>query len=70
MSISGKVWGETELLEANGALEFHRIRFKAGYQCSEHKHEFKWNGFFVESGEMIAFLRNIFQKIRSKFNTR
>jgi len=25
MSIAGKVWGQTELVEANGALEFHRI---------------------------------------------
>ena len=53
MSIAGKVWGQTELVEANGALEFHRIEFKAGYQCSEHKHEFKWNGFYVESGQMM-----------------
>jgi hypothetical protein len=22
---AGKVWGTTELIEANGALEFHRI---------------------------------------------
>jgi len=22
---AGKVWGQTELLEANGVLEFHRI---------------------------------------------
>jgi len=23
---AGKVWGVTELIEANGALEFHRIQ--------------------------------------------
>jgi hypothetical protein len=28
--IAGKVWGETELLEANGVLEFHRIEARAG----------------------------------------
>jgi len=50
---AGKVWGQTELLEANGVLEFHRIEAKAGGVCSKHKHKFKWNGFFVESGEMI-----------------
>ena len=49
----GKVWGQTELLEANGVLEFHRIEAKAGGVCSKHTHKFKWNGFFVESGEMI-----------------
>ena len=39
MSIkAGKIWGSTELIHAN----------------SEHEHEFKWNGFFVESGKMIV----------------
>ena len=50
---AGKVWGATELIHANGVLEFHRINFNAGYKCSEHAHEFKWNGFFVESGKML-----------------
>ena len=49
---AGKVWGTTELIEANGVLEFHRIEMKAGGVCSKHLHEYKWNGFFVESGEM------------------
>ena len=52
--IAGKVWGQTELVHANGVLEFHRIEFKAKGTCSKHKHAFKWNGFFVESGEMIV----------------
>ena len=52
--IAGKVWGETELVEANNALEFHRIEMRTGGVCSKHKHEFKWNGFFVESGKMIV----------------
>lgn len=51
---AGKIWGNTELIHANGVLEFHRIEFNAGYKCSEHDHQFKWNGFFVESGEMIV----------------
>ena len=51
---AGKVWGATELIHANGVLEFHRINFNAGFKCSEHAHEFKWNGFFVESGKMIV----------------
>lgn len=50
---AGKVWGVTELLEANGVLEFHRIEIKAGGVCSKHKHRFKWNGFFVESGKLL-----------------
>ena len=50
---AGKIWGQTELIHANGVLEFHRIEYKAGYKCSEHEHDFKWNGFFVESGKML-----------------
>lgn len=53
MSKSGKVWGMTELVEANGALEFHRIEMKKGGVCSKHLHEFKWNGFFCESGRLL-----------------
>lgn len=51
---SGKVWGTTELIEANGALEFHRLEMIEGGVCSKHLHEFKWNGFFVESGKLIV----------------
>lgn len=50
---AGKVWGNTELIHANGVFEFHRIEFKAGFNCSEHIHKFKWNGFYVESGKML-----------------
>ena len=49
---AGKVWGTTELIEANGALEFHRIEMKKGGVCSKHLHRYKWNGFYVESGKM------------------
>ena len=54
MTIAGKVWGQTELVEANGALEFHRIDMNKGGVCSKHLHEFKWNGFYVESGTMLV----------------
>ena len=49
---AGKIWGQTELIHANGVLEFHRIEYKKNVACSKHQHEFKWNGFFVESGKM------------------
>ena len=49
---SGKVWGQTELVHANGVLEFHRIDFKAGGVCSKHKHKYKWNGFYCMSGKL------------------
>ena len=51
---AGKIWGQTELIHANGVLEFHRIEYKKDIACSKHKHEFKWNGFFVESGKMMV----------------
>jgi mannose-6-phosphate isomerase-like protein (cupin superfamily) len=50
---AGKIWGTTELLEDNPSLEFHRIEAKKYGVCSKHKHNYKWNGFFVESGKMI-----------------
>ena len=49
---AGKIWGSTELLHANGVLEFHRIEYKKGGTCSKHLHKYKWNGFYVESGRM------------------
>lgn len=51
---AGKVWGTTELIEANGALEFHRIEMQEGGVCSKHLHRYKWNGFYIESGKMLV----------------
>ena len=50
-NISGKIWGQTKLIHANGVLEFHRIEYKKDISCSKHRHKYKWNGFFVESGK-------------------
>jgi mannose-6-phosphate isomerase-like protein (cupin superfamily) len=52
--LAGKVWGETELIEGNGVLEFHRIQARAGGVCSKHLHRHKWNGFYVESGQLVV----------------
>lgn len=49
-TITGKVWGDTSVLIQNSLVELHKINVKAGYHCSEHKHEHKWNGFYVISG--------------------
>lgn len=49
---SGKVWGITQLIHSNSSFELHRIEANAGGQCSKHKHQYKWNGFFVESGSL------------------
>jgi mannose-6-phosphate isomerase-like protein (cupin superfamily) len=51
--LAGKIWGTTKLLESNSSLEFHRITVVAGARCSQHLHQHKWNGFFVESGSLL-----------------
>jgi mannose-6-phosphate isomerase-like protein (cupin superfamily) len=47
---SGKVWGSTTELLKTPFVEFHRIVVNSGYKCSKHKHEHKWNAFYVEHG--------------------
>ena len=49
---SGKVWGTTELILQTPFIEFHRIWVQTGGFCSLHKHEFKWNLFYVRSGKL------------------
>ena len=49
---AGKVWGQTELIFQNPFIEFHRIFVGAGGYCSTHKHDFKWNLFYVTSGKL------------------
>lgn len=46
----GKIWGSTECIHSNSAYEFHRIEILKNAFCSVHKHEHKWNGFFLEEG--------------------
>ena len=46
----GKVWGNTQLIFKNNNFEIHRIEIKNNSFCSKHKHDFKYNMFFVESG--------------------
>ncbi len=52
MPIQGKVWGKTQLIFRNGNAELHRIEANSGGYCSKHKHEHKYNKFFVESGKL------------------
>jgi mannose-6-phosphate isomerase-like protein (cupin superfamily) len=49
---AGKIWGETEDLLKTPLIEVHHIGVKEGSVCSLHKHEFKWNLFFVIYGEL------------------
>ena len=49
---AGKVWGNTEMVFKNPFIEFHRIYIKEGGYCSTHKHDFKWNLFYVSEGHL------------------
>tara|TARA_Y100000310_G_scaffold210835_1_gene211481 strand:+ start:1766 stop:2116 length:351 start_codon:yes stop_codon:yes gene_type:complete len=51
-STQGKVWGETRSLFCKNNVEVHRIEVNAGGFCSKHKHEHKYNAFYVESGRL------------------
>lgn len=50
--VSGKTWGTTETLLQNSFVEFHRIDIKKGGYCSLHRHNFKFNTFYVIEGEL------------------
>jgi mannose-6-phosphate isomerase-like protein (cupin superfamily) len=52
MSKFGKVWGSTEVLLKTPLFEMHRLSILPNAECSNHKHQFKWNGFFVVSGRL------------------
>jgi len=54
MQVSGKVWGSTIAVEQNGFAEMHHASIKKGMRCSRHCHSFKWNGFYVISGELLV----------------
>ena len=48
----GKVWGQTQPLFNKNNVEIHRIETNKGGFCSKHKHEFKYNCFYVEKGKL------------------
>lgn len=56
-NVTGKVWGDTSVIIQNALVELHKINVKAGFRCSEHLHEHKWNGFYVESGVLEIHVR-------------
>lgn len=48
----GKVWGNTSTIFAKNNVEIARIEIEPGGYCSKHKHETKYNLFYVESGKL------------------
>lgn len=48
-----KIWGQTRPLFLLNNVEIHRIETHIkGASCSVHKHDHKYNYFFVESGKL------------------
>jgi len=54
MHKSGKIWGSTQELFHKNNVEIHRIEIQKNTRCSKHKHEHKYNIFFVESGKILV----------------
>jgi len=52
MTKYGKVWGETKPLIQTPTVEIHHISIDPKTRCSEHKHNFKWNAFYVIKGKL------------------
>ena len=48
----GKIWGTTETLLTTSMVEVHRIDINPRSQCPLHKHEFKYNMFYVIKGKL------------------
>jgi quercetin dioxygenase-like cupin family protein len=64
MNIQGKVWGKTQPLFLKNNVEIHRIEAKQGGYCSKHKHEHKYNAFFIEQGQLkITIWKNDYDLI-------
>jgi mannose-6-phosphate isomerase-like protein (cupin superfamily) len=52
MKLQGKVWGNTKFIFGNNNFEIHRIEVDSGGHCSLHRHEHKYNAFYLESGKL------------------
>ena len=47
-----KIWGTTQEIWTGNNVEFHRIDIATNGFCSKHCHDYKFNMFFVEQGEL------------------
>lgn len=48
----GKDWGSTTEFFRNALVSAHHLEIRKGGFCSEHRHEHKYNLFYVISGEL------------------
>jgi len=51
-SIQSKIWGTTQCIYTDAYCEVHYLQINVGGYCSKHKHEKKWNRFFVIKGKL------------------
>lgn len=59
MEKQGKIWGITQSLFLKNNVEIHRIEVNKDGYCSKHKHDYKYNCFFVERGQLkISIWKN------------
>lgn len=57
--IQGKIWGSSRSIFLKNNVEIHRIEINKGTYCSKHRHDHKFNAFFLESGKLkISIWKN------------
>lgn len=60
--IQGKIWGSTQLLLQTPLIEIHRLIIIPHSYCSQHLHQYKWNAFYVVSGQLeINVVKNDYE---------
>jgi len=52
MEIQGKIWGCTSTIFNNCNVQINRIVGIKGGHCSKHKHDHKFNLFYIEKGRL------------------
>lgn len=52
MKKEGKIWGENILVFFNDNIQINQAYIKKGGRCSKHKHVYKNNIFYVQSGKL------------------
>lgn len=50
---NGKIWGHTEEIFHKNNVSINRIKIVKNSSCSKHYHNYKYNMFFVESGQVL-----------------
>ena len=53
-----KKWGDVRRVFKSGTVSVHHLKIKKGGFCSEHRHQFKSNLFFVVSGNLKLIIWN------------